>query len=173
MMVIFCSLPVPRSLAETFTIPLASMLKVTSIRGTPRGAAGIPVSSKRPRVLLSAAISRSPWRTWTSTDGWLSTAVEKTWLPDVGMVVLRSMILVKTPPRVSMPRESGVTSRSRTSLTSPTRTPAWIAAPIATHSSGFTPLLGSLPRMDLIASWTAGIRLEPPTRMILSISSMV
>src|SRR2546426_4674772 len=35
-MVIFCSLPVPRSLADTFRMPLASMSKVTSICGTPR-----------------------------------------------------------------------------------------------------------------------------------------
>ena len=88
------------------------------------------------------------------------------------MVVLRSIIFVKIPPIVSIPRDKGVTSRSNTSLTSPTRTPAWIAAPIATHSSGLMPLSGSFPRIFLIASWTAGIRLEPPTRIILSISSM-
>ena len=52
-MVTFCSLPVPKSLADTFTMPLRSMLKVTSIWGTPRGAEGMPVSWKRPRVLLS------------------------------------------------------------------------------------------------------------------------
>ena len=34
--VIFCSLPVPRSFAWTFTIPLASISKVTSICGMPR-----------------------------------------------------------------------------------------------------------------------------------------
>src|SRR6266513_2264178 len=33
-----CCLPVPRSLADTFTMPLASMSKVTSTCGTPRGA---------------------------------------------------------------------------------------------------------------------------------------
>lgn len=37
-----CSRPVPLSLADTWTIPLASMSKVTSIWGTPRGAGGIP-----------------------------------------------------------------------------------------------------------------------------------
>lgn len=37
-----CSRPVPLSLAETCTIPLASMSKVTSICGTPRGAGGMP-----------------------------------------------------------------------------------------------------------------------------------
>src|SRR2546428_842706 len=37
--VIACSLPVARSLAVTFTIPLASLSKESSICGTPRGAA--------------------------------------------------------------------------------------------------------------------------------------
>ena len=76
--VIACSLPVPRSFAFTFTIPFASMLKVTSILGTPRGAAGIPDNSKRPNVLLAEAMSRSPCNTWISTEGWLSAAVENT-----------------------------------------------------------------------------------------------
>jgi hypothetical protein len=61
------------------------------------------------------------------------------------MVVLRSMSLVMTPPLVSMPSDSGVTSSSRMSLTSPLSTPAWTAAPTATTSSGLTALLGSLP----------------------------
>src|SRR5680860_92372 len=57
---IFCSLPVPRSLADTFTMPLASMSKPTSIWGTPRGAGGMPVSWNLPSDLLCWAISRSP-----------------------------------------------------------------------------------------------------------------
>ena len=79
---------------------------------------------------MSAANSRSPWRTWISTWLWLSEAVEKTCDFEVGIVVFRSMSLVMTPPSVSIPSDSGVTSRSRTSLTSPASTPAWIAAPI-------------------------------------------
>ena len=63
------SLPVPLSLAVTCTMPLASMSKVTSIWGTPRGAGGMPVSSKEPSSLLCEAISRSPWKTWICTDG--------------------------------------------------------------------------------------------------------
>ena len=51
-MVMCCSLPVPRSLADTFTMPLASMSKVTSICGTPRRAGAMPSRWKRPRVLL-------------------------------------------------------------------------------------------------------------------------
>ncbi len=142
--VIDCSLPVPRSFAATCTMPLASMSNVTSICGTPRGAGGRPVSSNVPSFLLYAAISRSPWNTWISTEGWLSSAVVKISERLVGMVVLRSMRRVMIPPLVSMPSESGVTSRSRTSLTSPLRTPACSEAPMATTSSGFTPLLGSL-----------------------------
>src|SRR6478609_6795586 len=123
--VIFCSLPVPWSLAETLTMPLASMSKVTSIFGTPRGAGAMPVSSKVPSDLLCCAISRSPWKTWMRTEGWLSSAVLKISERFVGMAVLRSMSLVNRPPLVSMPSESGVTSMSRTSLRSPLRTPAW------------------------------------------------
>ena len=37
-------------------------------------------------------------------------------------------------------------------------------APSATHSSGLSDLLGSLPVSCLTLSWTAGIRVEPPTR---------
>ena len=85
-------------------MPFASMSKVTSICGTPRGAGGMPVSSKVPSFLLYAAISRSPWKTWISTDGWLSSAVVKISERLVGMVVLRSISLVKMPPLVSMPR---------------------------------------------------------------------
>ena len=38
----------PLSLADTLTIPLASISKVTSIWGTPLGAGAIPISSKLP-----------------------------------------------------------------------------------------------------------------------------
>ena len=56
-----------------------------------------------------------------------------------GMVVLRSMSLVKTLPRVSMPSDSGVTSSRRTSFTSALENTALMPAPMATTSSGFTP----------------------------------
>ena len=49
--------------------------KVTSIWGTPRGAGGMPARWKRPMVLLSLAMGRSPCSTWISTSGWLSAAV--------------------------------------------------------------------------------------------------
>ena len=103
----------------------------------------------------------------------MSSAVVKTSDLRVGIVVLRSMSFVKTPPFVLIPSESGVTSSRRTSLTSPFRTPAWIAAPTATTSSGLTPLCGSLPMSSLTFSWTAGMRVMPPTRTTWSMSAAV
>src|SRR5215472_8093067 len=73
------------------------------------------------------------------------------------MVVLRSMIRVNTPPSVSIPSDSGVTSSNNTSLTSPCSTPAWMAAPTATTSSGLTPLCGSLPNSCFTTSCTFGM----------------
>jgi hypothetical protein len=95
-------------------MPFASMSNETSICGMPRGAGGMPASWKRPSVRLSSAIGRSPWRTWMSTAGWLSDAVEKTSVLLLGIVVLRGMSGVITRPSVSMPSDSGVTSSSRT-----------------------------------------------------------
>ena len=106
----------------------------------------MPASLNLPSVRFCAAMGRSPCRTWTSTSVCESAAVEKVSVFLVGMVVLRGIMGVATPPRVSMARVSGVTSRSSRSLTSPARTPAWTAAPMATTSSGFTPRCGSLPK---------------------------
>ena len=83
----------------------------------------MPSRWNRPIVLLSRAIWRSPCNTWISTDGWLSAAVEKTSLLRVGIVVFASIRRVNTPPSVSIPSDSGVTSSSSTSFTSPVSTP--------------------------------------------------
>src|SRR5690606_30873197 len=101
-----------------------------------------------------------------STAGWLSAAVENTCDFDVGIVVFLSINLVATPPSVSIPNDNGVTSNNSTSLTSPAKTAPWIAAPIATTSSGFTDLFGSLPNSLVTNSCTAGILVEPPTNKI-------
>ena len=162
-MVIFCSRLVAVSRAWTFKMPLASMSKATSICGMPRGAGGIPTRWNLPSVRLSRAMGRSPCRTWISTEVWLSEAVEKVSLLRVGMVVLRVMSVVMTPPRVSMPSESGVTSSSSKSFTSPPSTPPCTAAPTATTSSGFTPLCGSRAKSSRTTCCTRGIRVEPPT----------
>ena len=50
------------------------------------------------------------------TVRWLSAAVKKIWLFFVGMTVLRVMSLVMTPPTVSMPSVSGLTSSSTRSV---------------------------------------------------------
>jgi len=62
----------------------------------------------------------------------------------VGIVVFLGIIFVITPPNVSIPNESGVTSNKSKSFTSPLRTPPYIAAPAATASSGFMLLFGTL-----------------------------
>mmetsp|Transcript_7798 Transcript_7798/g.22142 ORF Transcript_7798/g.22142 Transcript_7798/m.22142 type:complete len:227 (+) Transcript_7798:359-1039(+) len=86
------------------------------------------------------------------------------------MVVFRDTRGVNTPPRVSMPKDRGVTSKSSTSFTSPRSTPPWIAAPMATTSSGFTPRDGSFPKKSCTLSCTLGMRVMPPTRMTSWIS---
>mmetsp|Transcript_56864 Transcript_56864/g.160480 ORF Transcript_56864/g.160480 Transcript_56864/m.160480 type:complete len:449 (+) Transcript_56864:131-1477(+) len=164
--VMVCSFPVPRSFADTLRMPFASMSNVTSIWGTPRGAGGTPSRRKLPKTLLSWANCRSPCSTTISTDGCASTAVEKVSVFFVGIVVLREMSTVDTPPRVSTPSDRGVTSSSTMSFTSPASTPACTAAPIATTSSGFTLWFGSLPMSSLARDWMAGIRVDPPTRTI-------
>ena len=135
----------------------------------------MPSRRKVPSVLLSFANCLSPCTTWISTAVWLSAAVEKIWLFLVGIVVFLSISLVATPPIVSMDRDSGVTSRRRISPApaSPASLPPWIAAPIATHSSGFKDLLGSLPVRRFTSSCAASIRVEPPTRSTLLNSEAV
>ena len=105
------------------------------------------------------------------TAVWLSSAVLKTCFFSVGIVVFFSTSLVMMPPRVSMPSESGVTSKRSTSWTSPAKTAPWMAAPTATTSSGFTPLCGSFPPYIVrTRSCTFGMRVEPPTSTTSSIS---
>ena len=123
--------------------------------------------------MLSIAISLSPCNTWTSTDVCPSAAVENTCDFFVGIVVFLSINFVNTPPYVSIPNDNGVTSSNTKSLTSPDNTPPWIAAPIATHSSGLIPLSGSFPVIFLTISWTHGTLVDPPTNKTLEISSAV
>ncbi|GET90209.1 heat-shock protein hsp70, putative [Leishmania tarentolae] len=167
-MVIWLRLPVPFSSADTFRMPLASRSNVTSICGTPRGAGGMPDRSNVPSRWQSFVIARSPSKTWMCTPGWLSAYVEKIWLFLVGIVVLRLISAVITPPAVSMPSVSGVTSSSsRPSvclLLPPVRMKACTAAPYATASSGLMLLFSSLPpKKSDTRDCTFGIRVDPPT----------
>ena len=81
------------------------------------------------------------------------------------------IITVITPPNVSIPIDRGVTSSSKRSPRSPHSTPPWMAAPMATTSSGLTPRDGSLPKMPLTISCTFGTRVMPPTRTMSLISA--
>ena len=75
------------------------------------------------------ANSRSPWKTWMSTDGWLSAAVEKTWLFDVGMVVLRSTRTVHHLAQgLDAEAQGGHVQQQHVGHVA-ARTPPWIAAP--------------------------------------------
>eukprot|EP01139_Manchomonas_bermudensis_P020438 Amastigsp_a678787_14.p3 type:complete len:106 gc:universal Amastigsp_a678787_14:1035-718(-) len=71
-MTILLRLPVALSSADTLRMPLASMSKVTSICGVPRGAGAMPESSNLPRRWFSRVMPRSPSKTWMRTPGWLS-----------------------------------------------------------------------------------------------------
>ena len=67
------------------------------------------------------------WRhTWIETVCWLSAAVEKICDFLVGTTELRAIILVMTPPTVSIPKVNGQTSRRTIppASSSPERTPA-------------------------------------------------
>ncbi|PWU84105.1 putative heat-shock protein hsp70 [Trypanosoma cruzi] len=111
-MTIWLRLPVPFSSADTFRMPLASRSKVTSIWGTTarrrRDAGQVECAEQ----WQSFVIARSPSKTWMCTPRLLSAYVEKIWLFLVGIVVLRLISDVMTPPAVSMPSVSGVTSSS-------------------------------------------------------------
>ena len=86
--------------------------------------------------------------------------------------MLASIKVVITPPIVSIPKDKGVTSSNNTSFTSPDNTPPWIAAPIATTSSGLTPLDAFLPKNFSTSSTILGIRVEPPTKITSSMSEV-
>jgi len=66
--------------------------------------------------------------TWMSTPGWLSEYVVNVCVCLVGIVVLRLIREVITPPAVSIPRDSGATSSSSRSCTASDLSPCKIAA---------------------------------------------
>ena len=117
---------------------------------------------------MSAAIGRSPWNTWMVTLVCRSAAVVKISLFLTGIGVLRAMRAVAIPPSVSTPSVSGVTSTRTMPPTAPASTPAWIAAPAATHSIGSTPISALRPQMSSKNVRTAGMRVGPPTNTMRS-----
>ncbi|KAG7266472.1 hypothetical protein CRUP_029431 [Coryphaenoides rupestris] len=113
-------------------------------------------------------MARSPSSTWIRTPGCWSEYVVKVCVCLVGMVVFRLIRGVMTPPAVSMPSDSGATSRSSRSWTladvSPLRMAACTAAPYATASSGLMLLFSSRPwNRSCRSFWILGMRVEPPT----------
>ena len=81
-------------------------------------------------------------------------------------------ITLTLSPDRSVPSESGITSLNVTSdnNSDPERTPANTVAPYAIASSGCSYLLSVLPsKYATSLSYTLGIRVEPPTRIISSI----
>jgi hypothetical protein len=93
-------------------------------------------------------------------------AVENFSFFDDGIVVFLSIILVATPPMVSIERESGVTSKSNTSVTSQPITPACTAAQRATDSSGLIEAFGFFPKNSSTFFITKGTLVEPQTKSI-------
>ena len=75
-----------------------------------------------------------PAPTWMKAPSWLCGWVLKVKVCLVGMVVLRLMREVMTPPAVSMPRDSGATSSSSRSWTSSDLSPCRMAACTAGQS---------------------------------------
>ncbi|KAH9051986.1 hypothetical protein EDB83DRAFT_2193216, partial [Lactarius deliciosus] len=73
----------------------------------------------------------------------------------------------------NVPRDKGVTSRRRMSVTLPARTLPWMEALIAIVSSGLTPLGGSQPKVDLTVSTTHGIRVILLTRVTSLLSDVL
>mmetsp|Transcript_48509 Transcript_48509/g.140522 ORF Transcript_48509/g.140522 Transcript_48509/m.140522 type:complete len:435 (-) Transcript_48509:892-2196(-) len=164
-MVTVCSFCVSWSLAETVRMPLLSTSKVTSIFRTPAGAGGRLCITNTPSSLFLLANLRSPCTTSTFTLAWLSLYVEYTFVFFIGILVLRGMKTEQRPSCVATLRDSGITSSRTRFRTSPVRTPAWMAAPTATTSSGFTLWFGVRPPLSFVArACTAGMRVEPPTR---------
>mmetsp|Transcript_21951 Transcript_21951/g.86055 ORF Transcript_21951/g.86055 Transcript_21951/m.86055 type:complete len:292 (+) Transcript_21951:2714-3589(+) len=157
--------PEVSSSADTLSRPSASTWKLTRMRAAPAAIGGMPRSSKRASERHSLTSSRSPCTTCTASAVCPSLKVVKSWALATGMVALRSMTRSTRPPMVSKPSDSGITSSSRISPSAalPASWLAWMAAPIATTSSGFKLVSTSRPNSSLTARRTTGMRVEPPT----------
>ena len=93
----------------------------------------MPSKLNLPNKLLSLVICLYPSKTWIKTPGWLSAYFVNICDFFVGIVVFLGIKTVITPPAVSIPRDSGVTSSRTHELTcyepSPDKIAAWTAAP--------------------------------------------
>ncbi len=96
---------------------------------------------------------------------WPSLNVVKSCAREIGKVEFLGMTRSVSPPIVSRPRESGITSNNSRSfsLRLPAKTFAWMAAPNATTLSGSRLVSGSWPKKSATAWRTCGMRVAPPT----------
>ena len=87
----------------------------------------------------------------------------------VGMVVWSLISLVITPPSVSIPNDSGVTSSNKDVFYAV----QWYlldSCPYRYYFVRVNTFEGAFPKNSCTFCWTAGIRVEPPTRITSSIS---
>jgi hypothetical protein len=91
----------------------------------------------------------------------------------MGTGVFRAITGSARPPATPMRSESGVTSSSRASGPSLASEAAWIAAPMATTSSGSMFALGGCWKYSETALRITGRRVGPPTRITPSRSRTV
>ena len=154
------------SRAVTLSSPSASTWKVTRMRAAPATMGGMPRSSKRASERQSDTSSRSPWTTWMAMAVWPSLKVVNSWARATGMVLLRAITRSTSPPMVSRPSDSGITSSSSHSSSAvrlPASRLACMAAPSATTWSGSRLIRGSLPNRSATMRRTMGMRVAPPT----------
>jgi hypothetical protein len=119
LIVIFCSLPVALSLAETCRMPLASMSNVDlDLRHAARRRRDARSDRTCRATCCPGAARARPAARGSSPPSDCHRRSRRSGAL-VGIVVFFSISLVITPPSVSMPSDSGVTSSSSTSLTSP------------------------------------------------------
>ena len=160
-------LPVALSVALTLMILFASMSKVTSICGTPRGAGGMPSGGT-----VQWFCCRSPWGVLLQDADFHTGLVvgrgaeHLTFLGRDGGVGVDELVI--TLPMVQY-QGQGVTSNRSTSFTSPVSTPPWMAAPTAT-TIGVHSLAGVFPKKSSTAFCTAGMRVDLLPKMISSMS---
>ena len=124
------------------------------MRAAPATIGGMPRSSKRASERQSATFSRSPCTTWIAIAVWPSLNVVNSCARATGIVELRGTIFSASPPIVSSPSDSGITSSSSQSSSRsrlPASTLAWIAAPSATTSSGLRLVSGGWPKNSATA----------------------
>ena len=133
----------------------------------------MPRSSKRASERQSATSSRSPCTTWIAIAVCPSWKVVNSCARAVGIVLLRGMIRSTSPPMVSRPSESGITSSSSTSAARGVagerfgldrRADARRPRPGRGRSAAAGRRARPPPRC------TSGMRVEPPTRTTPSTS---